>query len=238
MAFFNKVQQKTREIADSAKLSSTISEEEKKINRIYTEIGKRYYAAHALDEVPEFPEQMSAISASRQKIKDCQDQLQKLRSVARCNVCGAEVPGSSAFCPSCGSPMNAASAYVGNCSKCGNPLLSGVRFCTRCGTPVSAAPAAPVTPVYQPQPAAYEPPAYPPEPAAFESPAYQPEPEPAAYEPPAYQPEPAYDAPAPQVDDLPYAPAPAEQVSRCPQCGAELEPDSVFCTNCGTRVQD
>lgn len=105
--------------------------------------------------------------------------------------------------------------------------------------------------------APYDPPVYMPEPerAAYPEPAVYPEPvskEDAPYDPPVYMPNPAsspvsvgpdvpQDGPAPLYDEpasaepIPNAyPEPA--VPHCPHCGAELEPDSVFCSECGQRV--
>ncbi len=97
--------QKTKGMADIVKLSAAISEEEKKINNGYAEIGKLYVSLHGAEAEPEFEELLKTIQDAEEKVKEYQSQLAVIRGVSRCEKCGAEVPANSVFCNICGAAM-------------------------------------------------------------------------------------------------------------------------------------
>lgn len=97
--------QKTKEMADVAKLNSAIADEERRIDSNYLEIGKLYVARYG--EAPEagFDSMIAAINESQEKIKGYQQQIKDIKGVVTCEKCGAEVSGEAAFCSSCGAPL-------------------------------------------------------------------------------------------------------------------------------------
>ena len=97
--------QKTKELADIAKLNSSVYDEEKKIDNNYLEIGKLYVSLHDADHEQDFDSLISAIHESEDKIKELKQQNSAIKGVVKCEKCGAEVSGDSAFCSSCGAPM-------------------------------------------------------------------------------------------------------------------------------------
>lgn len=97
--------QKTKEMADIAKLNSAISDEEKRIDGSYLEIGKLYVSLHDAEHEADFDGLIAAIHESEGKIKDYQQQIKDIKGVVKCEKCGAEVPNNAAFCSSCGAPM-------------------------------------------------------------------------------------------------------------------------------------
>lgn len=116
MAFFNDLgkklssagqatMQKTKEMADIAKLNASIYEEEKKIKTNYSEIGKLYVSLHSEDCEENFASMIAAIRASEEAIVDLKKQIQDVKGVKRCEKCGAEVAVNAAFCNSCGAEM-------------------------------------------------------------------------------------------------------------------------------------
>ncbi len=132
--------QKTKEMADVAKINSVIAEEEKKINSSYAQIGRLYVSIHRQDCEDEFKPLIHSVSESEEKISDWMKQIQDIKGVQRCTKCGAEIPKSAAFCSFCGSAMLTAQEPddIGGirCEGCGAVLKQGVRFCTSCGMPV------------------------------------------------------------------------------------------------------
>jgi len=68
------------------------------------------------------------------------------------------------------------------------------------------------------------------------APAPAPAPAPPAYPPPVPAP-PVYPAPAPPPAPAYQPPPPPAPAPRCPACGADLEPGSAFCGNCGARLR-
>ena len=245
---------KAKGLSDSARLSAMVSEEERTISDIYCQIGRLYAANHKADYEACFAELFAQLARAEEHILNYQQQLMELRGVQRCDRCGAEVPKGSQFCSACGAQVKPfVPAGCTLCPKCGAAVKNGMNFCTSCGCPMNAPvqrddiltppawkPAVHSEPDVYPEPvsgekAPYEPPVYP-EPvsgadAPCEPPVY-PEPasgEDAPCEPPVYTPAPQQDEPAP-------AAYPEPAVPHCPHCGAELEPDSVFCSECGQRV--
>lgn len=97
--------QKTKEIAETAKLNSQISDEEKKINDYYLQIGKLYVSLHDENHEADFDTLISNLHESENKVKECKQQIKDIKGVAVCEKCGAEIANGSAFCSVCGAPM-------------------------------------------------------------------------------------------------------------------------------------
>lgn len=133
--------QKTKEMADIARINSAISDEEKKINNNYYQIGKLYVAKYPADFEEDFSGMIFAIKDSEIKIREYRQQIQDTKGVVHCEKCGAEVAKNIAFCSSCGSPMPKQSnpindANLVKCSGCEQMVSRNTRFCTSCGKPM------------------------------------------------------------------------------------------------------
>ncbi len=132
--------QKAQELSEISRVNSLISEEEKKINATYYQIGKLYVSVHGSDGEENFSGMVAAVLESEQKINDYRKQIQNIKGVQRCEKCGAEVARGVAFCSSCGAPMpkaeNPLPYDVIRCESCGTMVKRGMRFCTSCGKPM------------------------------------------------------------------------------------------------------
>ena len=131
--------QKTKDITEIAKYNSAISDEEKKIAGLYSEIGKLYVSLYKDAPASEFAALVEGIKASEETIAKYKDQIKDIKGILTCTSCGAEIPTGSAFCSSCGTAAPVVEAPVGPvCSNCGAALTEGSAFCTSCGASVSA----------------------------------------------------------------------------------------------------
>ena len=129
-----KAVQKAQELAEISRINSLISDEEKKINTTYYQIGKLYVSVHGGDGETDFTGMVSTVLEGEQKINEYRRQIQDIKGVQRCEKCGAEVARGSAFCSSCGAPMPKAEEPVSDdairCENCGTMVKRGMRFCT------------------------------------------------------------------------------------------------------------
>ncbi|MCM1106174.1 MAG: zinc ribbon domain-containing protein [Blautia sp.] len=98
--------QKGREVADVAKCKAAISDEEKKLEHLYAQLGRLYMSQHKDDPEEIFAGYISAIRASEQKLLGYKNNLGALKNMAKCAGCGVMVPRDSRFCPKCGAPMD------------------------------------------------------------------------------------------------------------------------------------
>lgn len=130
--------QKTKDTAETMKLSSAISDEEKRIQNLYLEIGQRYFELHADSYEAELEELVLSIKEANTKIDSYNEQIKRLKGIVRCPNCGGEVAYGAPFCSTCGSKMMDVVAPVEStvrrCKNCGLPLADGAGFCTNCGT--------------------------------------------------------------------------------------------------------
>lgn len=135
-----KTLQKTKEMSETVRLNSLISEEEKKMNATYCQIGTLYVSVHKDDCEEAFVEMVNSVLDSRQKISEYQEQIQDIKGVQRCEKCGAEVQRGAAFCSSCGATMTASQTESADelvqCDSCGTMVKKGTRFCVKCGEPM------------------------------------------------------------------------------------------------------
>ena len=210
--------QKTKDTAEVLKLNGLISDEQKRITTLQTEIGKRYYELHADSYEPDFEEAVTGIKDALAKIDAYSEQIKKLKGLVNCPNCGNAVPHDSPFCNVCGSQINKQlSGNVSRCPNCGLPLAPGASFCTNCGLKVQPAapvqPAQPVAPVQPVQPVAPVAPVAPVQPAQPVAPVQPVQPV------------------APVEPDEPLV-----STTTCPNCGKQLAPGTAFCTECGYHV--
>ena len=285
--------QKAKDTAEILKLNGMISDEEKRLNTLYAEIGKIYFEIYAQNCEPQFKDIVNQIVESKNKITEYSEQVKKLKGLVSCPKCGAGIQPGSPFCSNCGTRLEVAnnptqtgkvcsncgsmvtadSLFCTNCGtkivqtpppaqkscpNCGNPV-EGTAFCTSCGFKLETAPQPPIQPEsvapVQPEPVA---PVQPepvapvqPEPVAPVQPEpvvpVQPEPVvPVQPEPVVpVQPEPV--VPVQPEPALPFSPEPvpsaqptqpiASDIKLCHNCGVILENGSIFCTNCGAKVE-
>lgn len=133
--------QKTKEMTEIARINGLISDEEKKVNNGYYQIGKLYFTIHQNDYESAFGGMVVAICDAEAKIKDYKQQIQEIKGVVRCENCGAEVANNVAFCSACGAPMPKQDQAVSDnsdlvkCDGCGALIDKNMRFCTSCGKP-------------------------------------------------------------------------------------------------------
>ena len=82
---------KTKDLADTAKLNLNISEEERKIDTAYEQIGKWYVEKHREDAEEDVKTWLDAIAVSEARIKECRESIHQMKGVAICPSCGASV---------------------------------------------------------------------------------------------------------------------------------------------------
>jgi len=147
MSFFNKLgeklaqtsqsaAQKTKSTAETLKLKSMISDEEKNINNVYQQIGRVYYETCGDNPEESFVQLVSSIKDSEEKISNCVDQIRHLKGTITCQECNGEVPDGSAYCCTCGSPIVTTPEVDDSdntCDQCGFVASEDLIFCTECG---------------------------------------------------------------------------------------------------------
>lgn len=109
MGFFDKlsktasdVGQKSKDVANIAKLKHQIAEEEKEILKIYEEIGRKYYVLRAQADEKEFRDDIAKLEAKNLKMQDLKKEINTLQGITICPKCGEEILLENAFCPKCG----------------------------------------------------------------------------------------------------------------------------------------
>ena len=89
----------------ASKLNLNISEEERKIDTAYEQIGKWYVEKHREDAEEDVKTWLDAIAVSEARIKECRESIHQMKGVAICPSCGASVDADAAFCSACGQKM-------------------------------------------------------------------------------------------------------------------------------------
>ena len=138
--------EKARNFAEVTRLGGVVSDHEKRISRLYFEIGQSYYERHKDDPEAEELERIAAITDPNEKIAVCRNQIKTLKGVEKCPNCGADVQNGSQFCNNCGTRMPPASMKTApkaglTCPTCGTELESNAAFCFNCGTKLAPTPA-------------------------------------------------------------------------------------------------
>lgn len=130
--------QKAQDMSETAKLNSMISDEEKRINTAYFQIGKLYVELHREVGEEAFSELLGVVRDAEEKISGYRKQILDMKRILHCGKCGAEVSKDSTFCSFCGASIiqEKEPDNIPRCEKCGTPITEWMRFCTVCGNPL------------------------------------------------------------------------------------------------------
>lgn len=258
----NTVGQGIGQKADIAQLNLKISETERKIQAKYTEIGGRYYAEYWDKQAPVCAQQIEEVTQLHREIEDYKTQIRTLKGVCLCPHCNAEVQLNARFCANCGQLMNEVQPTAEGrvCDRCGAAVGEQDAFCIFCGNKLTAAvnamaqasepaaEAAPTSSAYVPEEPLPVVPEYKPEeplPAVQE---YEPEPVPEYIPEAAAESEQAVpesiqeqlleqEAQEELEQGIQDVENPAAQALECPNCHNPIDPEDVFCCECGARLK-
>lgn len=130
--------QKARNLAETVKLNSLISDEEKRIKNVQMQIGKLYFETRGENPEPDFAQFIADINNANAAIQQYEEQVKQIKGITTCEKCGSDVAYNTSFCSSCGAQMNTQQPNNepgGNtCANCNVLLEPGQLFCTGCGT--------------------------------------------------------------------------------------------------------
>lgn len=117
MSFFNNLSkkatetykttaEKTNKLTREMKLKSLMNEDKNKIERIYTEIGKKVYEKHVREEnidiKSELVEECERIDMYADEIEKMRLEILELKGISVCEKCACEISKEVNFCPNCG----------------------------------------------------------------------------------------------------------------------------------------
>ena len=139
-----KVAEKTKELAELAKLSAQIDKANKTAEQTLIEIAKALYADSKDELAAKYPELVEKLDATYAEIATAQEAVRKLKGIVVCPQCGKEVQAGITFCPGCGAKMPEVEAPVAEeaapteveCPACHEKLPVGTAFCTKCGAKI------------------------------------------------------------------------------------------------------
>lgn len=203
---------KTQEMAETARLNVQISELHKKVMELYTKLGKEYFSLHAYDYEETLAEIVNNILDTLNEIDELKTSVQNIQKQRICPNCGTQISLGAAFCSSCGYKISVAgenNEYV-FCENCGEQIKKEMKYCTACGSPMRTK----TNNNEKSQKIEYE------NNVDFNSEKL---------------------ADSFNINDTEMEKdIIAEKIicKVCPNCGAQMENDMVFCTECGTKILD
>lgn len=132
------VVQKAKGMADISGLKGQISDEEKKIERYYQNLGRMYYETCGKEPLPELAGLTGMIDGSIERIEKIREEIAAIENITTCPVCGAVIEPGMMFCVGCGTRVGeqpqAPAPGTKVCPNCGSRISESALFCTKCGT--------------------------------------------------------------------------------------------------------
>ena len=127
--------QKTKDMAETLRLSNLISEKEKRCGELYQEIGRRWYEQLSGEAPEPFRAEAAEVRALLAELDGLRESVRQLKGVQVCPACGKEQPYGAAFCNGCGGklPDPPAPPVGRTCPACGAAVAEDMIFCTNCG---------------------------------------------------------------------------------------------------------
>ena len=122
------VMNSTRKTVDRVKLTAQIAEQERKIDRLYADLGRRLYEAGGELSHEDYMLLSEPIDLAYDLLEQLREESAPVGAAADCcPECGTGVAPDAAFCQGCGLP-------IVRCASCGKPVADGALFCNFCGS--------------------------------------------------------------------------------------------------------
>ena len=93
---------KAKDLAEVTRLQLAQKEQERKLEKLYGQLGKACYDAAVPGEDSPFFEFISAITQTLEEIEQSKEQQRLLKGGVRCAACGALMDAAALFCTNCG----------------------------------------------------------------------------------------------------------------------------------------
>lgn len=138
----SRAMRQARILSETAKMNALISEEEKKIDNLYFQIGKKYANNHREDYDDELEQLFSALFTYEENIRKYRCHVETIKGIIQCCNCGAQISSNASFCSACGTAISKVlevetGEYEFVCPCCGYELEEGMRFCINCGQAIA-----------------------------------------------------------------------------------------------------
>ena len=93
--------QKAKDFSEIAKVAKDIRIKENRVQKMYAQLGTKYYDMHKNDAENEY-EEIASITSALEEIEQLRKDLKELKGTKICPACGAEIGKDDAFCKVCG----------------------------------------------------------------------------------------------------------------------------------------
>lgn len=93
---------KAKDLAEATRLQLAQQEQERKLEHLYTQLGRSFYEKIQVEESSEFYELVQAITKLQEEIAASREQQMLLKGGVRCTSCGMLMEADAMFCPGCG----------------------------------------------------------------------------------------------------------------------------------------
>lgn len=220
------------------RLQAELSKIDASFESAYAALGKASYSHPNLSSLlqREYPDEYNAVSALLQQEQDLRGRIEELQRRAmviapsslsqtqhfRCAKCGAHVTLDLAYCPSCGDNLSELKSQFRICPNCGTYHPADSVFCMHCGTKTIEIPVASVLQHSNAEGSSTDG-------GALDAGPY-------IRDVSQMTVAPAGNANA-EVVVMPFQDvAPTSDNPTCPNCGAVVGIDDMFCGECGTRL--
>ena len=97
--------QKTKGVAEYAKINAKILDIQNKLDKAYIEVGKKYLEIHPTSDEEEMRVVVEIANIFEEQIKELRKQLHELKGTVKCEACGFECEAEATFCSNCGAEM-------------------------------------------------------------------------------------------------------------------------------------
>ena len=122
-----------RNVAESVKLNSMISDEEKYINELCLEIGKEYVSLFRGQYHESLKEKSILVNNSYERIDEYKRLLSEVNKTVICQSCGSKVDNKAVFCSVCGAKIEKPVKEQKRCPSCHYLANENDLFCMNCG---------------------------------------------------------------------------------------------------------
>jgi len=94
-------------LVNTAKLTLTLSNEETKLNAMYTEMGKKVAEIYSYGATigDYFTEKYVEVVAAQERIAQIKSDIETAKGIRTCKKCGKSAPIAAEFCPKCGDAL-------------------------------------------------------------------------------------------------------------------------------------